>query len=82
MNLQTYLSERRGRQAALATAIGAYAPDVSRWANGSRAIPFHYGAPIEVATEGKVTRKDLFPDSWRKHWPELADEKPRSINET
>jgi DNA-binding transcriptional regulator YdaS (Cro superfamily) len=82
MNLQTYLSERRGRQAALATAIGAYAPDVSRWANGSRAIPFHYGAPIEVATDGQVTRKDLFPDSWRRHWPELADDKPASINET
>ncbi|MCX7219807.1 MAG: YdaS family helix-turn-helix protein [Burkholderiales bacterium] len=82
MNLSDYFTGARGRQTSLAKAIGAHGPDVSRWANGSRAIPFHYGAPIEVATDGQVTRKDLFPDSWRRHWPELADEKPSAINET
>ena len=75
MDLKTYLAQKRGLQTSLANAIGAYAPDVSRWANGTRSIPFHYGAPIEAATAGKVSRKDLFPDEWEKHWPELLTEK-------
>jgi len=27
--------------------------------------------PLEVATEGKWSRKRLFPDVWRQVWPEL-----------
>ena len=71
MNLSQYLTQERGRQAALAKAIGAYAPDVSRWADGSRPIPFHFGAQIEVATGGAVTRQEMFPEEWKKLWPEL-----------
>lgn len=71
MNLSKYLTQQRGRQAALAKAIGAYAPDVSRWADGSRPIPFHFGASIEAATGGVVTRQEMFPDEWKKLWPEL-----------
>lgn len=72
MNLSQFLNEKRGRQAALAKAIGAYAPDVSRWADGTRPIPVAYGAAIESATEGKVTRQEMFPDDWVRIWPELA----------
>lgn len=72
MDLSTYLSEQRGRQAALAKAIGVYPPDICRWINGRRPIPFKYGAPIEHATGGLVTRKELFPNDWQRHWPELA----------
>jgi DNA-binding transcriptional regulator YdaS (Cro superfamily) len=72
MNLHEYLSQERGRQASLAKAIGAHAPDISRWADGSRAIPFHFGAPIELATGGQVTRKEMFPCDWERLWPELA----------
>jgi DNA-binding transcriptional regulator YdaS (Cro superfamily) len=71
MNLSTYLSQQRGRKAALAKAIGVHAPDISRWIAGVRPIPSKYGAAIEAATGGIVTRKDLFPNDWRSIWPEL-----------
>ena len=71
MNLSTYLSERRGRQAALAKAIGVRPPDICRWLTGLRPIPTKYGAAIEHATGGLVTRKELFPDEWKRIWPEL-----------
>lgn len=73
MNLSKYLSQKRGRQAALAKAIGAHASDISRWADGSRPIPFPFGAPIEMATCGLVTRQEMFPDDWGKLWPELVN---------
>lgn len=72
MKLSEYLSEEHGRQAALARAIGAHAPDISRWADGLRPIPVKYGAPIEKATGGAVTRQEMFPDDWAAIWPELA----------
>lgn len=72
MKLKDYLAQERGRQTALALAIGAYTSDVSAWASGARNVPIHYGPAIEQATDGEVTRQDLFPDSWRKFWPELA----------
>lgn len=72
MNIKTYLTQERGRQAALAKAIGAHAPDVSRWAEGTRPIPVIYGAAIESATGGLVTRQEMFPDDWQKIWPELV----------
>lgn len=72
MDIKTYLAQGRGRQAALARAIGAHAPDVSRWAEGRRPIPVSYGAAIELATGGQVTRQEMFPTEWRRIWPELA----------
>ena len=72
MNLSQYFSQERGRQAALAKAIGAHAPDVSRWADGKRPIPMEYGAAIEAATGGLVTRREMFPNDWHRLWPELA----------
>lgn len=76
MNLSTYLSQQRGRHAALAKAIGVHAPDISRWLAGERPIPKKYGPAIERATGGQVTRRELFPDEWRDHWPELAAQHP------
>jgi DNA-binding transcriptional regulator YdaS (Cro superfamily) len=80
MELNEYLSEERGRAAALAKAIGAHPPDVSCWAKdqtdkGWRPIPIHFGAPIELATGRRVTRKEMFPDTWQKIWPELVEQK-------
>lgn len=77
MKLSNYLAQERGRTAALAKAIGAHAPDVSRWGidpsdKNYRSIPFHYGAEIERVTDGAVSRKDNF-ENWQKLWPELAD---------
>jgi DNA-binding transcriptional regulator YdaS (Cro superfamily) len=73
MNLHEYTSQERGRLSGLAKSIGAHAPDVSCWADGSRPIPIRYGAAIEIATGGLVTRKDMFPDTWQTIWPELAN---------
>ena len=84
MNLKTYLSLERGRTSELARAIGAHAPDVSRWAKddgkGSRPIPIHFGLPIEQATNGQVTRLEMFPiEVIEKVWPELLKRKrPRT----
>jgi len=80
MDLKTYLSQERGRAAALAKAIGAHSPDVSRWADGTRPVPVHFGAPIEKATDGAVTRQELFPIDWATIWPELAHENRRATD--
>lgn len=71
MNLKTYFSQSRGRQTALAKAIHAHIPDVSRWAAGIRPIPVEYGVAIERATGGAVTRQEMFPENWPSIWPEL-----------
>lgn len=72
MDLKTYLSLGRGRLSLLSKTIGAHAPDVSRWASGERPIPVHFGAPIETATGGLVSREEMFPDTWATIWPELT----------
>lgn len=76
MKLRDYLKQQRGRQIALARAIGAHASDVSRWATGERPIPLEYGAPIELATGGQVSRKDEWPNDYLRYWPELATQEP------
>lgn len=74
MDLKTYLSAKRGRLAALSRAIGAHAADVSRWATGDRPVPVPFGRPIEDATGGQVTRKEMFSlEIIERVWPELVD---------
>lgn len=73
MKLKKYIELKRGNAAKLARDIGAHAPDVSDWASGVRPIPHKYGAAIEMATSGKVTRKEMFPDDWKAIWPELIE---------
>jgi DNA-binding transcriptional regulator YdaS (Cro superfamily) len=72
MKLSDYLSQGHGRAAALARSLGIKPPNVTDWAKGRRDVPIHYGAQIEQATEGQVTRQDLFPDEWQRMWPELV----------
>ena len=59
----------------LARAIGVKPPTVNQWVKGERPIPHRFGPAIEKATGGQVTRKELFPDSWQRIWPELARSK-------
>jgi DNA-binding transcriptional regulator YdaS (Cro superfamily) len=81
MNLKTYLSLERGRTSALARAIGAHAPDVSRWADGKRPIPIQFGIPIEQATNGEVSRLEMFPtEVIEKVWPELVKRKIKRVS--
>jgi len=83
MKLSDYLSQQRGRQAALAKALGVHAPDIIRWVSGIRPIPSKYGAAIEAATGGLVTRQELFPNDWQQIWPELATKRRKKpVNPT
>lgn len=73
MELNDYLiSHGRGSTSQLARAIGAHAPDVSRWASKQRPVPERFAAAIERETQSAVTRRDLRPRDWQQIWPELA----------
>ena len=71
MNLCDYTKAARGRSAALAAAVGVHPVMVSQWAGGVKPNPLERCAAIEAATAGAVTRRDLRPDDWHLHWPEL-----------
>lgn len=59
-----------GSQSKLAEALAVTQQNISYWKGAG--IPIEYGAAIEQATGGVVTRKALWPDTWQKYWPELA----------
>jgi DNA-binding transcriptional regulator YdaS (Cro superfamily) len=58
-------------QAALAQAVGVSPVQLNQWYLGERPVPIKYGASIEIATKGVVSRKRLFPDDWQAVFPEL-----------
>lgn len=73
MKLHEYINSRgRGSIAVIAKGINAPAPDVSRWASGVRPCPPWRCVAIEEFTQGDVTRQDLRPNDYKKHWPDLA----------
>jgi hypothetical protein len=39
-----------------------------------RSLPVAHGAASEVFTEGAISRRDIFPQDWRRIWPELAEQ--------
>lgn len=71
MNLTEYVKQGRGRQTAIAIAIGAQPQLVWQWSRGGRPVPVARCAAIEAATSGEVKRWELRPDDWHKYWPEL-----------
>ena len=74
MKLRAYLDQsERGRAAELAREINSYPPDISDWANEKKQVPTHRASAIEKATNGKVHRKDMRPNDWHIHWPELVE---------
>lgn len=73
MELSEYISAERGRGVKVASAIDVAPQEIYQWASGRRPIPIPHCVPIEQATEGEVTRKDLRPDDWHLIWPELAE---------
>jgi DNA-binding transcriptional regulator YdaS (Cro superfamily) len=72
MELKIWLSSERGRSLRLANELGVSPPMVSDWCTGKKAVPLDRCMPIERATGGVVTRKDLRPNDWQHIWPELA----------
>jgi len=66
-----------GGFAALASKIGVSASTPLMWKARGR-VPFEYGAPIELATGGEVTRRDLWPNDWQRVWPEMSQATARA----
>ena len=71
-SLKTWTAAERGRLAALAKHLGVSPPNVVAWCVGAKPIPMIHAAGIEIFTGGAITRRELFPDTWHKVWPELA----------
>lgn len=72
----------RGHGVALAKVLGVSQPTVSDWCTGKKRVPVERCVPIEAATGGFVTRKDLRPDDWAEIWPEAAREDWRPVGAT
>ncbi|MFM2084365.1 MAG: hypothetical protein RLY95_1183 [Pseudomonadota bacterium] len=76
MDLMDYFdrSKLRGRtqtQKNLADILCVQKGEVTLWKKKKRSIPIRHCLPIENATNGLVTRKDLRPKDWQTIWPEL-----------
>lgn len=71
MKLSEYLI-KHGSQTKLARAINAQPQLVWQWSTGVRPVPIERCVPIERATKGVVTRKDLRPADYLEIWPEMA----------
>ncbi len=54
----------------LADRLGVSVAAIGNWK--MRGVPIEQCVPIERATNGAVTRKDLRPGDWADIWPELA----------
>lgn len=69
-----------GSAASLARQLGVSTQAICFYRDGKRRLPEALGARIEALGArvdtlpgGLVTRKTLFPDTWRVIWPELED---------
>lgn len=66
-----WLNAVAGRRVRLAEHLGVKAPVVSEWVTSKRSVPMVHAAAIERFTDGAVTRRDLFPDTCERIWPDL-----------
>lgn len=71
--LKSWLAAEYGRNARLAKHLKVPSSFVTKMALGDKPVPVDHGAAIEQFTAGAVTRQALFPNDWRRIWPELAD---------
>lgn len=76
MNLIEYCAIR-GNQSYLAKKTGIAPAFINQIARGVRSVPVQSAAAIEKATNGAVTRQEMFPDTWKEIWPELKRKAPR-----
>lgn len=81
MDLQTYAAAERGRQNRLAKKIGVSTGYICQIISGFRPIPIELAAQIEIATDGNVTRKEMFPTKWQSIWPELMETTQRNCHD-
>lgn len=72
MKLKIHLATlERGGASKLAEALGVSISYLSQMASGKAPISPERMVQIEQVTVGAVTRKDEFPESWKRIWPEL-----------
>ena len=72
MEIKTYLDEVESA-ASLARKMSIAPELISQWKTGKRPIPVERCYPIELATGGLVTRRELRPSDWQMIWPELKE---------
>jgi DNA-binding transcriptional regulator YdaS (Cro superfamily) len=73
VNLKSYFESQRGAAKKLAEDIGVSPSYLSQMSSGLTPISPERAVSIEKATGAAVTRRDLFPDTWERIWPELRD---------
>lgn len=76
MNAIQQAIDAAGGPSKLAAGLGVTAQAVCFWRDGKRRLPFDHGPAIERLAGGVVTRQQLFPNDWRRVWPELAQTSP------
>lgn len=82
MNLDQYLSEEgapsvpelRRRMLALGYPVKSDA-QIRQWRHGyaGRKPDPKNAVGLELATDGRVSRKTFYPDDWMQNWPELVE---------
>ena len=73
MDLKTYFRSESLAAKKLAKALDISPSHLSQMASGKTPVSPARAVQIENATCGAVTRRDLYPDSWERIWPELRD---------
>ena len=76
MELKSWLAGERGRTMRLAEHLKVPPSFVSKMAAGDKPVPIEHGAAIELFTCGAFTRRECWPDSYARIWPELAGFQP------
>ena len=64
--------ELSGGPAVVARALNVTTQTVCFYRDGDRRFKTDHGATLESMTGGIVTRKQMWPESWSRIWPELA----------
>lgn len=65
----------------LAILVGVAPPTVTQWSKSERPVPPRKAVLIESVTERRVTRQEMFPETFREIWPELAGNTPITTTE-
>ena len=68
-----------GGRGALGEKLGVSPAAIGNWK--LRGVPIEHCYPIEKATCGLITRRDLRPDDWQEIWPELTQVATKAANE-
>jgi DNA-binding transcriptional regulator YdaS (Cro superfamily) len=73
VDLKTYFRSESLAAKKLAQSLDISPSHLSQMASGKTPVSPARAVQIENATGGVVTRRDLYPDTWEKIWPELRD---------